>query len=481
MSTSLSRRRWSLFSFYLLSGLSVASWVTRTPAIRDLLDASTAQMGIVLFGLSIGSMAGILSSGPLVVRFGGRPVIVAGASSLIAAMPVIAVGAAIGSPLLTMIGLILFGAGIGGAEVAMNVEGAEVERLGGKPFLPLLHGGFSLGTVIGALLGILANAAGFPVVAHLVLIGIAGALLMAWAIPGIPAGTGRVDPALRDQVRTVPAAPLWKDARLLLIGGVVLALALAEGAANDWLPLVMVDGHGFDSTWGSAIFTLFALSMTIGRFAGNVIVTRIGRAPVLCASALSAAAGLALVAFVDSQVVAVAAVVLWGLGAALGFPLSISAAGDSGPDPARRVALASTIGYLAFLVGPPVLGLLGEDFGLRNALILPMVVALIGALLSPATGARRAATADGAASPVGSDGSRGAVGSDGSGEPAGADEHPHDMADEPVDMAEAYGAALAVEIAATGEMPALNEADLAGVDLDAAEADATTPAESPRP
>src|SRR5699024_9244314 len=159
-----------------------------------------------------------------------------------------------------------------------------------------------------------------------------------------------------------PGPALWKDSRLILIGCIVLAMALAEGTANDWLPLVMVDGHGLDATLGSAVYAIFAASMTVGRFAGGPIVARGGRSR------------LALVAYVDHQAVAVTAAVLWGLGASLGFPLALSAAGDSGPNPAARVALASIIGYLAFLVGPPLLGFLGEAVGLRGALIVPLGV-----------------------------------------------------------------------------------------------------------
>ena len=391
MPTTLRRRRWALFALFFLPGLSVAAWVTRTPAVRDLLDVSTAQMGLVLFGLSIGSMSGILSSGPLVMRWGTRPVITVGSLLIVLAMPTIGLGAAAGLPLLAAVGLALFGAGMGGGEVAMNVEGADVERLGGRPFLPALHGCFSFGTVIGAGLGILANAVGFPVFAHLALTGLVGAGLLLWARRAIPVGTGLISAQERTEQAATPRPALWKDTRLLLIGGIVLAMALAEGTATDWLPLVMVDGHGFGATMGASVFALFAASMTVGRFAGGPIVARAGRSRVLMVSALFAAAGLALIILVDSQAVAIAAVVLWGLGASLGFPLALSAAGDSGTNPAARVALASTVGYLAFLVGPPVLGVLGEEVGLRNALLAPMVVVLLAVLLAPATAPRKPA------------------------------------------------------------------------------------------
>jgi fucose permease len=177
----------------------------------------------------------------------------------------------------------------------------------------------------------------------------------------------------------------------VLIGGVVLAMALAEGTATDWLPLIMVDGHGFGATMGSTVFALFAAAMTVGRFSGGPIVARVGRSRVLMVSALFAAAGLALIALVDSPTVAVVSVILWGLGASLGFPLALSAAGDSGDNPAARVALASTIGYLAFLVGPPTLGFLGDEIGLRYALVVPLAVVLVAALIAPATAPRKPA------------------------------------------------------------------------------------------
>ena len=388
MPIPLRRRRWALYALFLLPGLSVSAWVTRTPVVRDLLEVSTSQMGLVLFGLSVGSMIGILSSGPLVMRLGTRPVVLVGSSLIVLAMPTIGLGAMAGLPVLVACGLALFGAGMGGGEVAMNIEGADVERIGERPFLPALHGCFSLGTVIGAGLGILANAVHFPVAAHLSLTGALGAVLLIWALRSIPAGTGLVSSQQRTEQAATPGPAIWKDTRLLFIGGIVLAMALAEGTATDWLPLVMVDGHGFGATMGASVFALFAASMTVGRFAGGPIVARAGRARVLMVSALFAAAGLALIAFVDSQGVAVAAVILWGLGASLGFPLALSAAGDSGSNPAGRVALASTIGYLAFLVGPPTLGFLGEHIGLRLALVVPLAVVLVAVFLAPSTAPR---------------------------------------------------------------------------------------------
>ncbi|PPF34536.1 MFS transporter [Pseudoclavibacter sp. AY1H1] len=383
MPASPQRRRFALFVLFFLPGITIASWVTRTPDVRDALGASTAEMGLILFGLSVGSMVGILSSGRLVSRFGARPVIAVGVTLVAASALTIGAGAALASGIVVALGLALFGLGMGGAEVALNIEGADVERQLGKSTLPAMHGFFSLGTTIGAVGGIVATATSFPILAHLSFAAVVVAVGLVASIRLLPRATGRAAlEASTDKEDAPTSSPLWRDRTLLLIGVIVLALAMAEGSANDWLPLVMVDGHGFDAAWGSGIFAVFALSMTVGRFVGGSFVDRFGRPAVLCASALIGAAGLALIIFVDNQAVAACAAILWGLGTALGFPVALSAAGASGNRPDARVAFAATLGYIAFLVGPPALGFLGEDFGLRSALIAVLALVAVAAVAS---------------------------------------------------------------------------------------------------
>ena len=389
MDHATSRRRAALFILFFLPGLGISSWVTRTPDIRDLLGASTAQMGLVLFGISAGSMLGILSSGAFVTRLGSRPVVTAGILTAAVSIPVIGAGAAASQMVVVAAGLFLFGLGMGGGEVAMNVEGADVERLAQRPVLPAMHGCFSLGTFVGAVIGMVLTAVEFPVIWHLVAIGLISAPIILRAVRELPPGVGR-EPRVRTR-----GEPVWRDTRLLLIGVVVLAMAMAEGAANDWLPLIMVDGHGFDDALGSAVYVAFAAAMTAGRFGGGWFLARFGRAAVLGASAVIGALGVSLVVFVDNQVVAAAAVLLWGLGAALGFPVALSAAGDSGDNPTARVSLVATVGYTAFLVGPPALGFLGEHFGLRHAMIAVLGLLALAALAAPALNRSRTPVATG--------------------------------------------------------------------------------------
>lgn len=392
MDAATRRRRAALFLFMLAAGTGMASWVARTPAVRDGLDVSTGAMGLVLFGLSTGSMAGVTSSGPLVRRYGARAAITVGAALIVAGLLVVAAGTSLALAGGVFCGLALFGGGMGLAEVAFNIEGADVERAIGRPVLPVLHGCFSLGTVIGALLGMALTAAATPVGLHLTAVSLLVAAAAVLAVRALPHGTGKEAAGTsegpggwRGQLA------VWRDRRLVLIGVIVLAMAFAEGAANDWLPLLMVDGYEVSATAGSLTFLVFAASMTLGRFVGSPLLERFGPVQVVRISAVVAAVGLAVVIVSPSPAMAGVATVLWGLGASLGFPVTVSAAGDHPSDAAARVGAVSTAGYLAFLVGPPALGFLADHVGLRLTMTVVLALLVVASTLAGAlTTARRA-------------------------------------------------------------------------------------------
>ncbi|EIC5759573.1 MFS transporter [Salmonella enterica] len=379
---ALKRRTWALFMFFFLPGLLMASWATRTPAIRDILSVSTAEMGAVLFGLSIGSMSGILCSAWLVKRFGTRKVIRTTMTCAVTGMVILSIALWCASPLIFALGLAVFGASFGAAEVAINVEGAAVERELNKTVLPMMHGFYSFGTLAGAGVGMALTALSVPANIHIILAAAVAIAPIFIAIRAIPDGTGKN--ASEDAHLQEKGLPFYRDIQLLLIGVVVLAMAFAEGSANDWLPLLMVDGHGFSPTSGSLIYAGFTLGMTVGRFTGGWFIDRYSRVTVVRASALMGALGIGLIIFVESDWVAGVSVILWGLGASLGFPLTISAASDTGPDAPTRVSVVATTGYLAFLVGPPLLGYLGEHYGLRSAMMVVLALVILAALVAKA-------------------------------------------------------------------------------------------------
>ena len=179
------------------------------------------------------------------------------------------------------------------------------------------------------------------------------------------------------------ALAAWAEPRTLMIGLMVLAAALTEGSANDWLALSVVDGFSTSDALGALAFGLFVASMTAMRFAGTHLLDRFGRVPVLRLCAGLALVGLVVFALAPSLPLAVVAIVLWGLGAALGFPVGMSAAADDPARSAARVSVVSTIGYVAFLAGPPVLGLLADHVGYRMALLTIAAPLVLSLILSP--------------------------------------------------------------------------------------------------
>ena len=268
----------------------MASWATRTPAIRDILSISTAEMGAVLFGLSIGSMSGILCSAWLVKRFGTRKVIRTTMSCAVIGMAILSVALWLHSAWLFAFGLAVFGASFGAAEVAINVEGAAVEREMNKTVLPMMHGFYSLGTLAGAGVGMMLTAFSVPANAHILLAALVAITPIFIAIKAIPDGTGKN--AADGSPSGEKGLPFYRDIQLLLIGVVVLAMAFAEGSANDWLPLLMVDGHGFSPTSGSLIYAGFTLGMTVGRFTGGWFIDRYSRVAVALAFVFTRRAGV---------------------------------------------------------------------------------------------------------------------------------------------------------------------------------------------
>ncbi|MFF2907196.1 MFS transporter [Paenibacillus sp. NPDC057934] len=379
--------RIATYFFFALPGFSTASWISRTPTIRDTLGATTNQMGWIIFGLAAGSILGLLGASHLIARYGGRFVMVTGL--VVSAIGLFTVG--IGGSwlplgIIVFLGLAIFGFGNGICDVAMNVEGTAVEHATKKSLLTGFHAAFSAGTFLGAIAGSLAVNANIPIHVHLSLAAIIIVVSTIYLYRLVPAGTGQDnkedsgEPPMTAKERMA----VWKEPRTILIGIVVLGMAFAEGSANDWLPLLIVDGYKVTPAAGSFAFGLFVAAMTIGRAIGGMLLDRFGRVTVLRASALFAIVGLLIVIFGESYAQAAIGVVLWGLGAAFGFPVGLSAAGDNPRGVAARVGAVTTLGYSAFLIGPPILGVIGESVGLLRALLVVLIGVTIAGLLSHA-------------------------------------------------------------------------------------------------
>ena len=365
---------------FVVNGLAFASWVARVPAVRDTLGLTPGRVGLLLLAVSGGTLVALPLSGLVVGRLGPARTVVVAVLAGGAGLLVLAGGLAAESVPAVAVGLFTYGMGTSSWDVAMNVEGADVERRLGRTVMPRFHAGFSLGTVLGAGIGAGCARAGVPLEAQLVgtvaVVVVAGLLATRPFLPVTAVSSGSGSRA--------GVAAAWREPRTLLIGLLVCAFALCEGIANDWLALSLVDGYDTTQALGAVAFGVFVTAMTLGRLVGGSFVERYGRVATLRVTGVLVLAGVLAVVTSPGVPGALAGAVLWGFGASLGFPLGMSAAADDEQFAAARVSVASSIGYTAFLGGPPLVGLLADQVGVHRAILVALGAAAVGLLVAAA-------------------------------------------------------------------------------------------------
>jgi MFS family permease len=257
------------YAAFVGSGFAFASWASRIPQVRDRLDLQPSTLGLVLLAIAAGSILALPLSGPVIARVGSRRTVTAMAVLLGSGLLTVAVGLPFGL-VPVLVGLFLLGFANGAWDVAMNVQGAVVERHLGRSIMSRFHAGFSVGTVAGAMVGAGMVALGVSVTAHLAAVAVLTAVFVPLgargfladqdpadgadpADPADPAGQAGPagDPAATDGRSTWAA---WREPRTLLIGLFVLAFAFAEGTGNDWISVAVIDGYHLPPALGNLAF-----------------------------------------------------------------------------------------------------------------------------------------------------------------------------------------------------------------------------------
>lgn len=369
------------------AGFVFASWASRIPAVRVRLDLTPSQLGLVLLAIAAGSVSSLLLSGAIVAQLGSRRTVTLMAGLLAVGMLVVAVGYVAGVAVLVA-GLFVFGFAVGAWDMAMNVQAALVEQATGRPIMSRFHAGYSVGTVAGALLG--AGAAGLhvSVTAHLVAVAVVATAVTARAVQAFladdaAAAADVVDPAAAQA--PVRSRAAWRERRTLLVGGFVLAFAFAEGTANDWITVAAIDGHDASPALAGVVYAVFLAAMTGARWTGPALLERHGRVAVVRGQALLGIAGVLVFVHGPSTATALLGALMWGAGVSLGFPVGMSAGADEPRHAPARVGVISSIGYCAFLAGPPLVGLLGDRVTTLGALTSVAVLLVLSVALAPAT------------------------------------------------------------------------------------------------
>jgi len=385
LAVASSTRSWrnAAMGLFALGGVSISTWGPRLPSIREDLRVGDATIGLVLAGVTIGSIAGLLASSALLSRVGPQRAIWGSLALAAVGISIVGIGAGTLTSLpVAMAGFICVGLGIGAVDVMINVEGAAVERTAGKTLMPLMHAAWSAGAIFGSGIGAASAALGiafqWQFLGEAFVITAAAAIAVRYLPQAMPLDAATERPPAARRVRQWLRG--WGDWRLLLIGLVMLGVELGEGTSNSWLTLAVRDGHHQPEAIAALFFTMFAIGETAARIVGGPLVDRVGRVRTVRFTIALGVLGLVLFIFGGPAWVVLIGTVLWAVGVSMGFPLGMSAAAESGPNPAARLSVVASIGYLANLGGPPVIGLLSQSFGLLNALWLVVALLAVGFL-----------------------------------------------------------------------------------------------------
>ncbi|MPZ96358.1 MAG: MFS transporter [Propionibacteriales bacterium] len=392
MSTPPSRLRVgsvpALVAIFTLNGFLMAQVLSRMPALRDQVEASPGQLGVALLAVGLGSIIAMPWTARVAERF-GSPAVAAGSGALtIGAWATLAL---VPDPRWLAADLFVVGLGLGTWDVAMNIQGHRLEHLHKRVLMPRLHAGFSAGTVGGALAGAGFAYSGVPLGVQLPAVGAVGVAIMLACVrrlaPDAHQRAGSSPDA--DPARPPDRARSRVTGLEIVLGLLTFSTALGEGAANDWLAMVLVDERGAAEAVGALTFAAFNVAMTAGRLGGGALIERRGRSAVLRVCGVAAVSGVLLVALVSSLAAAVAGGLLWGVGLSVVFPAAMSAAGEVPGRGARAIGVVSTIGYAGFLAGAPTIGLVAEQVGLDRALLVVAAVCALVFLLAGAARERR--------------------------------------------------------------------------------------------
>jgi predicted MFS family arabinose efflux permease len=357
---------------FFIAGFGTAAWAPLVPFAKHRTGLDDGALGLLLLCLGVGSLLAMPIAGAIASRFGCRLVIVVAGAVVCVALPFLAVTASL--PVLAL-ALLVFGAGIGTIDVAINIQAVIVEKASRRSMMSGFHGLFSVGGIAGAGgVSVLLWGGASPLIASLCVVLIIAGLLLGFGRHLLPYGSEGERPPLFVLPR----------GEVLLIGGLCFILFLAEGAMLDWSAVFLTFARSVDASHAGMGYAAFAIAMTVGRLNGDRIVQVFGRRRILIVGSLCAAAGFFLAAFVPSSAAAFVGFGMVGVGASNIVPVLYSAVGRQKAMPQDlAVAAITTIGYSGILSGPAIIGLVAE------AATLPFAFMCLGVMLLVVAGSSR--------------------------------------------------------------------------------------------
>jgi MFS family permease len=364
--------RIAVSAFFFIAGLTFATWASRIPDIKTQLQLSNARLGAVLFALPAGLMTSLLFAGWLVSRFGSRKVLISSALLYPAALVILGLAANVWQ--LAFV-LFLFGLSSNLVNIAMNTQAVDVESMYGRSIMASFHGLWSIAGFSGAAIGTLLVSAGVVPWIHFSIIFITAGLLVAFFYKF----------SLPNDTNTAEKHPFFvkPDRYILNLGLIAFCSMLCEGAMADWSGVYFQNVVKSPKEFITFGYVAFTAAMATGRFIGDSMVVKLGIKRVLQLSATLIATGLFIAILFPYLPAAVVGFLLVGLGVSSVVPLIYSLAGKSATMPAGlALAAVSSVSFLGFLIGPPLIGFIAEAAGLRLSFAIIAVIGLCPAILA---------------------------------------------------------------------------------------------------
>ena len=373
-----------IFGIFFIFALSMGALFSRLPDLQVKLGLTEGQLGLLLLSMSVGALAGLTFSSPLIERLGARTtafVTIFGASALYAL--------AVFLPSALWVAPVFFATGFlaGAVEINVNLETDRHEALLGRRIMSRAHGMWSLGFFVTALIGAAVRQFGLSIEAHLVAALIVVVVAGSFVFAGITNAPPRADSHDGETPRI--AFPTIALLPLCLIGAAPL---LVEGAGVDWSAIYMRDVFAVQPFVGGMGLTLFAFFMAVMRLTADPVVARYGPRDVAMVLLTLATIGALMVGFAPAPALALAGFALMGIGCSAVYPLAVSAAAQRTDRPAAvNVAALGQVSFVVFFLAPPLLGFVAEYLGIRNSYLICVPLLLAGLWASSfALGTRKA-------------------------------------------------------------------------------------------
>lgn len=361
-----------MFGVFAVNGFLFAIWVVHIPTIERRTDISHATLGSLLLVLAAGAIVGMQASGPLSDRFGSYRLVTISGALLACAL----LGPAVSTDVV-MLGasLFVFGMFNGALDVSMNSQAVDVERMYPRPIMSAFHALFSVGGVVGSLVGAATLASGIPIVVSMGGAAAVGLVAIALCRPFLLTTSPRM-PA-----NTAPTAGHGRfSPRVLALGALAFALLLSEGVANDWSTLQVKEHLGTSDGTAALAFGFFAAMMTVGRFCADRVSERFGTVAVVRYGNLIAAVGMVAVVTSEWLPLTLAGWAAFGLGLSGSVPQIFTAAGNlGGGAAATNMSRVVGMGYVGLLAGPAIIGWMSHFVSLTTAMLVPLLLTFVAA------------------------------------------------------------------------------------------------------